>query len=621
MAAKVSQLFHDFKSYAAEKWDRFVTYFANRKVTKLESAEKKLPDLFAEPSTPCKPLSGRASKVSESVAPVVKQSKPSSVCLEEQQRLLLADYNPQGIIFQQALRQARISPDQPLDTDIQADYADAIRAHFPLNPGDDLEQILEDELFRLIQVIKSSKAKASQTPPSTPFSTPPQSPIPVVPPVIESQHSTVDDWERFGSEETVIPRQLSEPEHFLFDEELPSTPTLQSSPVPAETMAIQPQQSLEDDWVDVQPQTSIQPSQPKAIEKKQLAKGEVEYYPFDRELPAPIAGINWLHRNRYYNRIDFDDVADEMIRQSGEAVGQYHGKSRHVASTTQLYCMDRDWRGLMKYAHNLRDNQVVPFDPQIMAEINIRLFQDSLIRALEFSASRHPERAEAYREAISFAAIPDWNSLATNFMVRTIEFGSDYVPSYCFEQLERVIPEYKVPRPAPLASTVSSEQGEQVSYESPVADFRAFGRNIPAHITVADVAKKVIRPNVMGGDARAAFRRIELGVENDEFYSVAEGMTYLAEDQGQPVTDPATYRSVRFRMIKERAVTRLAEKISRETSPDMKAQLQKALTLVELNAWSRLGESDRAYQKHTGTGLFDSYLLGEIRQYRRLKVS
>ena len=98
-------------------------------------------------------------------------------------------------------------------------------------------------------------------------------------------------------------------------------------------------------------------------------------------------------------------------------------------------------------------------------------------------------------------------------------------------------------------------------------------------------------------------------------------MTYLAEDQRQPVTDNTTYRSVRYRMIKERVVAQLAERISREQTPEIKEQLQEALALVEQNVWSRLGDYDRNYQKHSGAGLFDDYTLAEMRQYNHLPKS
>lgn len=555
MATKVSQIFHGLKTYAAEKWETFVTYFADRKVAKLQKTEKKLPDLFAQPSHPPIPLSKRSSKVSERVTPVVNQPRPSPVNRKAQEKQLLADYTPGGMIFQQALRRAGINVDQPFDTNLQADYADAVIRHFPLAPEDDLEQILENELFRLIQTIKSSKVKTSTAPP----------------------------------------------------------------PPPIPTHGMQRQNSTGEGWVTFDSESSIQPSQPKVIERQELAPGKVEYLPFDRELPAPTAAINWLHINRHHNRVNFGEVADEMIRQSGEAVNQYAGKSQHVANTIHLLCKAKNWVELMKYAHNLRDNQVVPFEPIIMGEIKIRLFRESLMRAIEFKMKRHPERAAAYQEASQLILHSDWNGLATNFMLRSEEFGADYVPSYVFEQLESVIPEYSVPRPKLPAPPVYVS--ESVAYKPPVSDFKKFERSIPARITVTDVAKKVVRPDMLGGDGRVAFGRVEQGIKNNDFYSVAEGMTYLAEDQRQPVTDNATYRAVRYRMIKERAVGQLAEKISRETSPDIREQLQDVLILVEQNQWSRLGEYDQTYQKHSGKGLFDNYLLGEIGQYNRMKTS
>ena len=137
----------------------------------------------------------------------------------------------------------------------------------------------------------------------------------------------------------------------------------------------------------------------------------------------------------------------------------------------------------------------------------------------------------------------------------------------------------------------------------------------------AEKWEKVVKPSILGGDGRNAFCRVELGIKHRDFYSVAEGMTYLAEDQGQPVTDKSTYRAVRYRMIKERVEAQLGEKISREASPEIKGPLQGALTLVEKNEWSRLSEYDRVFQKHSGTGLLDDYTQGEMRQYNRLPKS
>ena len=193
------------------------------------------------------------------------------------------------------------------------------------------------------------------------------------------------------------------------------------------------------------------------------------------------------------------------------------------------------------------------------------------------------------------------------------------MPSYCFEQLEKVIPEYKVSRPKLPDMPVYASK--PVAYKPPVTDLKAFGQSVPGRITVDEIAEKVVKPSVLGGDGRNAFRRVELGIENRDFYSVAEGMTYLAEDQRQPVTDKSTYRAVRYRMIKERTVAQMGERISRETSPEIKRQLQEALYLVEQNMWSQLGEYDQAYQKHSGTGLFSDYTLGEMQQYNRLPKS
>ena len=165
MATKVSQLFHEIKTFAAEKWEQLVTYYKNWKVAKLEKTEKKLPEQFEVPSTPPTPLSKRSSIVSTTVPPVVNQPEPPPVDEKTRQKQLLAEYTPGGAMFQQTMRSAGIKDDLAQEKELLADYADAVIKHLPATPVDKLEEVLEEELFRLTQAIKAAKNKTPTAPP------------------------------------------------------------------------------------------------------------------------------------------------------------------------------------------------------------------------------------------------------------------------------------------------------------------------------------------------------------------------------------------------------------------------------------------------------------------------
>lgn len=554
MAIKaLSTFYYSIKNFASNQKQRINLYFKNRKADKLQKAAARKLPRPSDSPLPPRPSTDIHLRATRASTSMSHTSGLTQERPLSGSRTLLSEYTPGGPRFTEVIKKAGISSLENVDSRLLSDYADRVNSHFPLRGGENLESLLDDALQSLVGEIKA--------------------------------------------------KQLLE---------MPPT-----QPAVKTTKPATPQRKPSGQWVDASGQKSIQSSQPKVIETIELEDGEVEYKSFDQTLPAAEAAINWLHVNRYYNRVDFDKVAEDMIRQSAEAVERYTGKSRHVAQIVHHFCQNRNWDGLMAYAHNLRDNHLVPFNRLIMGEINIRLFQDSLCHALEYKMQHNPGAREAYQEALLHASKPDWNSLATCFLLRTQQFGSDFVPVYCFEQLERVIPGYKVPRPDDHQHTASATVSP-VAYTSPVSAFNQFGAHLPPHVTPAHLREKVTRPGIMGRDGQAAYQRLQHGVSNDDFYSIAEGMTYLTEDQKQPVTDPATYRAVRYRMIKERAVAHLSEKVSREDKPGMRALLEKAIDLINKNQWSKLATYDQDFHRHKDSPLFTQFLIDEIQQYNQL---
>ena len=113
---------------------------------------------------------------------------------------------------------------------------------------------------------------------------------------------------------------------------------------------------------------------------RQVTEKKEKLFELDKDLAPREAALKWLHDNRRSVRVNLEEKLPLMTQQAEASRHKHFGKARHASDMVHAYCLGNDLEGLMSYAgaNVLRDNQITPFEPDIMAELQIRLFEREL---------------------------------------------------------------------------------------------------------------------------------------------------------------------------------------------------------------------------------------------------
>ncbi|WP_172806715.1 hypothetical protein [Endozoicomonas arenosclerae] len=343
-----------------------------------------------------------------------------------------------------------------------------------------------------------------------------------------------------------------------------------------------------------------------------------ELIPHDKTLSPQLASLDWLHANQKTVRVALESQLPTMAEQSSRTRNQYKGNSRHLVETAHAYCANGDLQGFMNYVRNLSDNLITPFSAEIMAEIEIRLFQTDLIEMLKIQKQNNPEQSDNYQSLINATQAGDWNTLAT-----TMRFNKALtIPTICFRRLEKVIPGFEAKEMPEVAPPSFSVTLQPALYRPPEEQFAALENNALAPVTLQDIAAKVVQPgaSALGADGKTAFEKLKLSLESEDFNSVAESICYLIDDQNYSVVDKYTYKAIRYRELKERLQDELYRLAATEPSYEIKAALNASIEHIKSDRLRHLSQLDSDFHKKYGKSVFSPYFLDQIKSYNRLAI-
>ncbi|MGI9277878.1 MAG: hypothetical protein ACR2PT_23910 [Endozoicomonas sp.] len=343
--------------------------------------------------------------------------------------------------------------------------------------------------------------------------------------------------------------------------------------------------------------------------------------PLDPELPQEVAAFNWLHVNRRQVAINFNKVGKELLQQAEAAKEKYAQsgeRPRHLTFMVHAYCQKKDWHGLSRYLHNLSDNQMKVFTPEMTRGLNILAFQESLCNDLIDRMSQlSPDDRMVCQQVLNAARSGNWSEVATLCSL----YEGELIPPHILLPLKAVIPGFTVKFPK-QAEPVQASVSTPAEYRPPVEVLAATQRKVPPALSLKEIEQRIVWPErKIDIKGEAALLQIRYGLEHQDSETLHLSIIYLMRAGKFPIVDPATYRAIKYMEMKRQVQNHLNAIATFQTSEENRVLVSQAIGLVESNSWSQLADLDHNYHRSCGQSLIGSDMQDKMRDYNRLPTS